>query len=748
MKKFNVKALSMAIAAAVVSSAVGAAERDLGSIPEKAQNAMAFQTVFGENTKFDQDTGKFTFDKDSSALLLKTMELEQAVNGFAAGSNFVATNEDGSKTVREATQADVEADGFGGLGLKEVVAAHDEALGDLTETVNDNSEALVKTAEVVNAISADVNANKAALEEQKEANEGFNNAIASLDEDISTLKKVGLAAADALEVNRQDIDANKAAIDKKADKADFEELAKYTADMGKKVNDIGDEVTALSDATSAAITRHDKDIVDLAQAGLKATEALEANRQDIDANKAAIDKKADKADFEELAKYTADMGKKVNDIGDEVTALSDATSAAITRHDKDIVDLAQAGLKATEALEANRQDIDANKAAIAENTASLKEQEKANEGFNNAIASLDEDISTLKKVGLAAADALEVNRQDIDANKAAIDKKADKADFEELAKYTADMGKKVNDIGDEVTALSDATSAAITRHDKDIVDLAQAGLKATEALEANRQDIDANKAAIAENTASLKEQEKANEGFNNAIASLDEDISTLKKVGLAAADALEVNRQDIDANKAAIDKKADKADIETAKNAAVEAEKSAKSAQGSVEVAQKSAETAESHAKAAKTSADAANNVASAAQTAAAQAQDAVKANATQVAANKADIATLQTASNQHAAGIAKNSARIDNLDKNVANLRKETRQGLAAQAALSGLFQPYSVGKFNVTAALGGFKSDTAVAVGAGYRFNENFAAKAGLAVGTSSGGSASYNVGVNYEW
>ena len=928
MKKFNVKALSLAIAAAVVSSAAGAAERDLGSIPEKAQNAMAFQTVFGENTKFDQDTGKFTFDKESSALLLKTMELEQAVNGFAAGSNFVATNEDGSKTVREATQADVEADGFGGLGLKEVVAAHDEALGDLTETVNDNSEALVKTAEVVNAISADVNANKAALEEQKEANEGFNNAIASLDKDIGDLAQAGLKATEALEANRKDIDANTAAIDKKADKADFEELAKYTADMGKKVNDIGDEVTALSDATSAAITRHDKDIVDLAQAGLKATEALEANRQDIDANKAAIDKKADKADFEELAKYTADMGKKVNDIGDEVTALSDATSAAITRHDKDIVDLAQAGLKATEALEANRQDIDANKAAIdkkadkadfeelakytadmgkkvndigdevtalsdatnaaitrhdkdivdlaqaglkatealeanrkdidankqgivdlakglqlaaeavednrkeidankaaietkadkadfeelakytdnmgkkvndigdevtalsdatsaaitrhdkdivdlaqaglkatealeanrkdidankaaiAENTAKLEEQKEANKGFNNAIASLDKDIGDLASAGKAAMEALEINRQDIDANKAAIETKADKADFEELAKYTADMGKKVNDIGDEVTALSDATSAAITRHDKDIVDLAQAGLKATEALEANRQDIDANKAAIAENTASLKEQEKANEGFNNAIASLDEDISTLKKVGLAAADALEVNRQDIDANKAAIDKKADKADIETAKNAAVEAEKSAKSAQGSVEVAQKSAETAESHAKAAKTSADTANNVASAAQTAAAQAQDAVKANEARVAANKADIATLQTASNQHAAGIAKNSARIDNLDKNVANLRKETRQGLAAQAALSGLFQPYSVGKFNVTAALGGFKSDTAVAVGAGYRFNENFAAKAGLAVGTSSGGSASYNVGVNYEW
>ena len=836
------------------------------------------------------------------------IENAQELNGFKDGDEIVVTDDDGVKSTRKATQADVEADGFGGLGLKEVVAAHDEALGDLTETVNENSEALVKTAEVVNAISADVNANKAALEEQKEANEGFNNAIASLDKDIGDLASAGKAAMEALEVNRQDIDANKAAIETKADKADFEELAKYTDNMGKKVNDIGDEVTALSDATNAAITRHDKDIVDLAQADLKATEALEANRkdidankkyigdlalagkaaadaleanrqdidankaaiaentakleeqkeanegfnnaiasldkdigdlasagkaamealevnrQDIDANKAAIETKADKADFEELAKYTDNMGKKVNDIGDEVTALSDATNAAITRHDKDIVDLAQAGLKATEALEANRKDIDANKAAIAENTAKLEEQKEANEGFNNAIASLDKDIGDLASAGKAAMEALEVNRQDIDANKAAIETKADKADFEELAKYTDNMGKKVNDIGDEVTALSDATNAAITRHDKDIVDLAQAGLKATEALEANRKDIDANKAAIdtnkeaittkadkadvdelvkytadmgkkvndigdevtalsdatsaaitrqdkdivdlakglqlaaeavednrkeidankaaiAENTAKLEEQKEANDGFNNAIASLDEDIITLKKADLAAADALKAHRTDIDANKAAIETKADKTAVESVRTIAVEAQKSAQVAKGAVEVAQKSAETADSHAKAA--------------QTAAAKAQESADTNAVQIAANtkqidtnKTDIAALQTANGQHAAGIAKNSARIDSLDKNVANLRKETRQGLAAQAALSGLFQPYSVGKFNVTAALGGFKSDTAVAVGAGYRFNENFAAKAGLAVGTSSGGSASYNVGLNYEW
>ena len=516
--------------------------------------------------KHDQSLADLTAEterakKAAEQAALAAIENAQELNGFKDGDEIVETDDDGVKSTRKATQADVDADGFGGLGLKEVVAAHDEALGDLTETVNDNSEALVKTAEVVNAISADVNANKAALEEQKEANEGFNNAIASLDKDIGDLASAGKAAMEALEVNRQDIDANKAAIETKADKADFEELAKYTADMGKKVNDIGDEVTALSDATNAAITRHDKDIVDLAQAGLKATEALEANRKDIDAN----------------------------------------------------------------------------------------------------------------------------------------------------TKY--------------------------------IGDLALAGKAAADALEANRQDIDANKAAIAENTAKLEEQKEANEGFNNAIASLDEDIITLKKADLAAADALKAHRTEIDANKAAIETKADKTAVESVRTIAVEAQKSAQAAKGAVEVAQKSAENADSHAKAA--------------QTAAAKAQESADTNAVQIAANtkqidtnKTDIAALQTANGQHAAGIAKNSARIDSLDKNVANLRKETRQGLAAQAALSGLFQPYSVGKFNVTAALGGFKSDTAVAVGAGYRFNENFAAKAGLAVGTSSGGSASYNVGLNYEW
>ena len=590
----------MAVAAAVASGAAGAAVTDA-------------------DVKVAQKVAK----QAALAAIENALEL----NGFKAGDEIVVTKGDGSKVIRTATQADVDADGFGGLGLKEVVAAHDETLGDLTDTVNDNSEALVKTAEVVNAISADVNANKAAIETKADKSE------------VETAQKAAAQATLATIENAQELNGFKAGDEIVVTKGDGSKVIRTATQADVDADGFGGlglkEVVAAHDETLGDLT---DTVNDNSEALVKTAEVVNAISADVNANKAALEEQ-----------------KEANE----------GFNNAIASLDKDIGDLALAGKAAADALEANRQDIDANKAAIAENTAKLEEQKEANEGFNNAIASLDKDIGDLALAGKAAADA----------------------------------------------------------------------------LEANRQDIDANKAAIAENTAKLEEQKEANEGFNNAIASLDKDIGDLALAGKAAADALKAHRTDIDANKAAIETKADKTAVESVRTIAVEAQKSAQAAKGAVEVAQKSAENADIHAKAA--------------QTAAAKAQESADTNAVQIVANtkqintnKTDIAALQTANGQHAAGIAKNSARIDSLDRDVANLRKETRQGLAAQAALSGLFQPYSVGKFNATAALGGFKSDTAVAVGAGYRFNENFAAKAGLAVSTSSGDSVSYNVGVNYEW
>ena len=807
MKKFNVKVLSMAVTAAVASGAAGAAEVNFAkAVGSKAdQGQAAFATVFGENTTYDKDTGKLTFKKDkdglSDPLLVKTLELEQTINGFASGSNFITTDDNGDKTIREATNADIEADSLKGVGLagritavntrvdnlakdvdealderdkavdqlvdelKNTIASNNKKIADdmtaMGEEISDQFDAIGEDVTAVNTrvdtLEQDTAAAKASakaaedkvtelsanvdskVKEAKDAADKAVDAASKIDAVADKADKaskgveiLAKAAMEALEVNRQDIDANKAAIETKADKSEVEAAQKAAAqaalaaiENAQELNGFkeGDQIVVTKDDGSKVIrtatkedvenadfegvglkevvTEHDEALFELAatvndnsEALVKTAEVVNAISADVNANKALLE-----AQGEANEGFNNAIASLDKDIGDLASAGKAAMEALeVNRKDIDankkyIGDLALAGKAAADALEANRQDIDANKAAIAENTASLKEQEKANDGFNNAIASLDKDIGDLASAGKAAMEALEVNRKDIDANK----------------KY--------------------------------IGDLALAGKAAADALEANRQDIDANKAAIAENTASLKEQEKANDGFNNAIASLDKDIITLKKADLAAADALKAHRTDIDANKAAIETKADKTAVESVRTIAVEAQKSAQVAKGAVEVAQKSAENADSHAKAA--------------QTAAAKAQESADTNAVQIAANtkqidtnKTDIAALQTANGQHAAGIAKNSARIDSLDKNVANLRKETRQGLAAQAALSGLFQPYSVGKFNVTAALGGFKSDTAVAVGAGYRFNENFAAKAGLAVGTSSGGSASYNVGLNYEW
>jgi len=855
MKKFNVKVLSMAVTAAVASGAAGAAEQNFAAAVggKDDQGQAAFFTVFGEGTTYDKSTGKLTFKKDSDALLLKTLELEQTINGFASGSNFITTDANGNKTVREATNEDIEADSLKGVGLaggltavnarvdnlaKETSAAlddQDETIEQLKTAITTNGTRIVEVATGVNKL------NESVAEMGKDISDQFdeigedvtavNTRVDSLAQDTADAKAAAKAAEDKVTELSANVDSKvkeaKDAADKAVDAASKIDAVADKADKASKgVAGLTKGVAGLTKALEAAAEQAALASAENAQALNGFAEGHEIVFTDADGIKSV--KKATKEDVEQdefgglglkevvaqhdqsLADLTAETerakkaaeqaafaaienAQELNGFkdGDEIVVTDDdgvkstrkATQAdveadgfgglglkeVVAAHDEALGDLTETVNENSEALVKTAEVVNAISADVNANKAALEEQKEANEGFNNAIASLDKDIGDLASAGKAAMEALEVNRQDIDANKAAIETKADKADFEELAKYTDNMGKKVNDIGDEVTALSDATNAAITRHDKDIVDLAQAGLKATEALEANRKDIDANKqgivdlakglqlaaeavednrkeidankAAIAENTAKLEEQKEANDGFNNAIASLDEDIITLKKADLAAADALKAHRTDIDANKAAIETKADKTAVESVRTIAVEAQKSAQVAKGAVEVAQKSAETADSHAKAA--------------QTAAAKAQESADTNAVQIAANtkqidtnKTDIAALQTANGQHAAGIAKNSARIDSLDKNVANLRKETRQGLAAQAALSGLFQPYSVGKFNVTAALGGFKSDTAVAVGAGYRFNENFAAKAGLAVGTSSGGSASYNVGLNYEW
>ena len=727
MKKFNVKALSLAVAAAVVSSAAAAEEvnfaKAVGEKPDQGQ--AAFFTVFGEGTTYDKGTGKLTFKKDSDALLLKTLELEQTINGFASGSNFITTDANGNKTVREATNEDIEADSLKGVGLAGGLTAVNARVDDLLDDT------------------------AAALDEQEKAIEKLNNATkTNIDQITKITEGVNTLNTSVAEMGK-DISTKFDEVDSEISKASFE-LSESIEKVSEDVTAVNKRVDTLEQETAAAKTSakaaEDKVTELSANIDSKVKEAKDAAANAVDAA-SKIDAVADKAD--KASKDVEDLNKTVDGLaeraalsiaenaqqidgfkeGDEIVVTDDKGIKSVKTATKEDVEQDEFGGLGLREVAAKHDQSLADLTAEAERAKKAAEQaafaaiENAQElnGFKEKDEIIVTDDNGVKSVKTATNEDVEADEFKGLGLKEAV-KGTHKA-AEQAALAAIENAQELNGFkeGDKIVVTKDDGSKVIrtaTKEDVENADFEGMGLK--EVVTAHDETLDDLTKAVTENNEALVK-----------TAEVVNDISA-----------------NVKANTTAIETKANKSEVKEAQKTALEAEKLAKSVQGSVEAAQKSAQTAESHAKAAQTSADAANNVASAAQTAAAQAQDAVKANAAQVAVNKADIATLQTASSQHAAGIAKNSARIDSLDKNVANLRKETRQGLAAQAALSGLFQPYSVGKFNVTAALGGFKSDTAVAVGAGYRFNENFAAKAGLAVGTSSGGSASYNVGVNYEW
>ena len=115
---------------------------------------------------------------------------------------------------------------------------------------------------------------------------------------------------------------------------------------------------------------------------------------------------------------------------------------------------------------------------------------------------------------------------------------------------------------------------------------------------------------------------------------------------------------------------------------------------------------------------------------------------------NTASIVTNKTSISQNKSHIVNVERNVQLLEKRISDFDDKMKRGFATQSALSGLFQPYSVGKFNLSAALGGYETTTAIAVGTGYRFDDKVAAKAGLSTNVGGFDEIAYNVGINIEW
>ena len=281
------------------------------------------------------------------------------------------------------------------------------------------------------------------------------------------------------------------------------------------------------------------------------------------------------------------------------------------------------------------------------------------------------------------------------------------------------------------------------------------------ALEANRTDIDANKADVetlknradgaaaavnllAQNIALNKTniESKADQDY---VEGLEQDVkintSDIKELSVGIRDnilpALEANRTDIDKNASRITDTRNKQVLQNARldnhSSRIDANKAALETKADKTALEAKADKTALEAKADKTALEA-----KADKVYVGSLEQNIRDNSNRIETNKVAVSALRNDINSHA-------KRLDHLDNRVNKLDKDLKRGLATQAALTGLFQPYTVGKANFTAAVGGYKSQTAVAIGTGYRYNKHVATKAGVAF---TQGGAAYNVGVNFEW
>ena len=410
----------------------------------------------------------------------------------------------------------------------------------------------------------------------------------------------------------------------------------------------------------------------------------------IETNKAALESKADKALVDELDEDVGKLEDKVNGIAETAANKEDLG-------------------KLNDAVETLRDDVNNNTDILSQNS---------------------EDIAANKE-------AIEANKTAIETNKAAIDEIKNLQGYDSLTKVENIVSNKADQ--DYVEGLERDVKA----NTQDIKELSE-GIRDNilPAIEANRTDIDANKA----------------------------DVDALKNRVDGAAAAANLLAQNIGLNKTNIEKKADKTDVDANKAAigdlATVIDEAVTNLDGVVNdlhgdlsvtkhtVAENRKDIDKNASRITNTRnkqvlqnarLDNHSNRIGVNEAAIATNKADIETNKADIATNKANIITNRANIAANTAAIATHNQRLDHLDNRVNKLDKDLKRGLATQAALTGLFQPYTVGKANFTAAVGGYKSQTAVAIGTGYRYNKHVATKAGIAF---TQGGAAYNVGVNFEW
>ncbi|MDU4438986.1 MAG: outer membrane insertion C- signal, partial [Neisseria sp.] len=505
MKKFNVKVLSMAVTAAVASGTAGAAGEDLGNVfPKNYQGIAAFHTVFGEGTTYDKDTGKLTFKKDSDALLLKTMELEQTINGFASGSDFITTDANGNKTVRKATNEDIEADSLKGVGLAGGLTAVNARVDDVNARVDD-----------VNARVDDLlDDTAAALDEQEKAIEKLNNAtktnidqITKITEGVNTLNTSVAKMVEDISTKFDEVDS---------------EISKASSELSESIEKVSEDVTAVN-------TRVDS----LAQDAADAKAAAKAAEDKVTELSANVDSKVKEA--KDAADKAKDAADKAVDAASKIDAVADKADKA----SKGVAGLTKALEKVAEQ----------SALAAAENAQALngfKENDEIVVTDKNGIKSVKtattEDVEQDEFGGLGLKEVAAKHDQSL-ADLTAETERAKKA-AEQAALAAIENAQELNGFkdGDEIVETDDdgvKSTRKATQADVDADGFGGLGLKEV---------VAAHDEALGDLTETVNENSEAL-------------VKTAEVVNAISAD-VNANKAAIETNKTAIATKADKADVD------------------------------------------------------------------------------------------------------------------------------------------------------------------------------------------
>ena len=631
------------------------------------------------------EIAKFGAQTNSNAALLLTMAGKVDQNKKDT-DEAIAKLEENQDTFNEGFRNELDA-------ANQTLDEHEAAIAkNASAIVNIRNKEVLQNARLDNH-GERIEANEAAIGELAKATD---KAVTNLGDTVRDLDADLAGTQDAVAENRKDIDVNAVAIDKLKETQTYKDLSKVET----LVKDKADKTAVEKNALRITDTRNKQALQNA---------RLDNHGERIEANEAAIGELAKATD-----KAVTNLGDTVRDLDADLAGTQDAVAENRKDIDKNASRIADTRNK--QALQNARLDnhgerIEANEVAIDELAKATNESVT---NLGNAVSGLDEDLA-------GTQDAVAENRKDIDKNasritdtrnkqvlqNARLDNHGERIDANTVAIDKLKETQTYKDLSKVETLVKDkADKTAVEKNASRITDTRNKQVLQNARLDNHGERIEANKAAIGDLATVIDE---AVTNLDGVVNDLHGDLSVTKHT-------VAENRKDIDKNASRI---TDTRNKQVLQNARLDNHGERIDANKAVIATNK---------------ADIATNKAD------------IATNKADIADSKANIITNRTNITANTAAIATHNQRLDHLDNRVNKLDKDLKRGLAAQAALTGLFQPYTVGKANFTAAVGGYKSQTAVAIGTGYRYNQNIATKAGVAF--TQGGGVTYNAGVNFEW